>query len=237
MKYVFPVIVSALVLSGCNSQPFLTPERLQRGLVIVLPGIEGRGLFNESICKGLDDGGVDWAIELYDWTSSFVPFYNLRAQGRNRRKASELALRIAQYRLDYPDCPVILVGQSGGGAIAIWTAETLLPGKQVDGIILLAASLSPEYVLDFALERSHRGIVNLYSSRDWVFLGVGTMVYGTMDGRHSASAGQVGFEVPTSKKRAEAYKKLYQLAWRPRMSETGHSGIHLTSGAALYVAR
>ena len=52
-----------------HDQPYVVSERLNRGLVIALPGIEGRSKLNEDICRGLDEGGVSWAIELYDWTS------------------------------------------------------------------------------------------------------------------------------------------------------------------------
>ena len=56
--------------AGCaRSQPFVTPQRLDRGLVMVLSGIEGQSRLNEDICRGLNDGGVNWAIELVDWTA------------------------------------------------------------------------------------------------------------------------------------------------------------------------
>lgn len=229
---------ACLLLAGCGAaQPYRTAERLGRGLVIVFPGIEGRSGFNEAICRGLDRGGVKWAIELHDWTSPLGPLYNLRAHERNRRSATEIGWRIAQYSWDYPGRKVILVGQSGGGAIAVWVAEQLLPGHKIEGIILLSASLSPEYTLDFALANSRRGIVSFHSGRDWLFLGVGTTVTGTMDGRHTASAGQAGFKAPAGKLSKAAYDKLFQVAWRREMAASGHSGMHLTGGAEEFVAK
>jgi len=230
------VLVGAMV--GCGaSQPYVTPARLDRGLVIVLPGIEGRSRFNEDICRGLDAAGVDWAIELHDWTSWLGPLYNLRAEVENRQKAREVGWRIARYHWDYPDRPVVLVGQSGGAAIAIWTAEGLMRGHKVEGLILLAASISPGYPLEFALANTRRGIVNLHSSRDLLLLGVGTTVAGTMDGRHSASAGQAGFRQPPSELREElGYDRLYPVPWRPEMGQAGNPGLHITSGAMGFVA-
>jgi pimeloyl-ACP methyl ester carboxylesterase len=237
LVYALPVWAALLGAAGCaNRQPYVTDERLQRGLVIVLPGIEGRSTLNEQVCRGLSDGGVDWAIELYDWTSPLGMLYNLRAYERNRRAATEIGWHIADYHWKYPDRPVVLVGQSGGGAMAVWTAEQLLPGQKVDGVILLAASLSPKYILDFALANSTRGMVNFYSSRDWVILGLGTIVAETMDGRHSVSAGEVGFDVPRSKLSLPPYDKLYQVSWRPDMAMAGNPGMHLTSGAPEFVA-
>lgn len=233
------VLTVLAALGGCEKpQPFVTSERLDRGLVIVLTGIEGRSRFNEEICRGLDAGGVDWAIELHDWTSSLGPLYNLRAETQNRQKALEIGWRVARYHWDYPERPVVLVGQSGGAAIAIWTAEALMRGHQVDGLILLAASISPGYPLESALANTTRGIVNFYSSRDVVFLGMGTTFTGTMDGRHTSSAGQSGFRLPPQNIRASiGYDRLYEVPWRAEMQEAGNIGTHVTSGGMEFVAK
>jgi len=209
------------VCGGCiikpwkDSQPFATRERYERGLVIVLPGIEGRSSLNENICRGLNEGGVNWAIELDDWTTKF-PGVSLWLESRNRDKAEELARRIVQYQVYYPGRPVVLVGQSGGGAIAAWAAETMMPNRKIDGIIMLAATLSPEYRLDRALNNTKRGIISFYSDQDWVL--ATTKIFLTMDGKHSMGAGRVGFEVPTGSSMPAAYRKLYQVAW----NEGGH---------------
>ena len=228
--------LGGLLFVGCaKPQPFVSDDRLHRGLVIVLPGIEGRGPLNEAVCRGLNDGGVNWAIELYDWTSMWGPLHSLRGESRNREKAFTIASRVIRYQNSHPGRPVVLVGQSGGGAMAAWAAEALPPGRMVDGVIMLAPALSPRYMLDWSLGNSRRGIINFYSPRDWIFLGFGTVVYGTMDGRHSESAGRIGFEVPSAGGRPLCYRKLYQVAWQPKMAETGHSGLHLTSGGWRFV--
>ncbi len=236
-------LILVLVLAGAGGcaqpQPYVTLERLDRGLVIVLTGIEGRSSINEDICHGLNDGGVNWAIELEDWTYRVPWAYlaNLRAEPRNRKKAEDIAHRIVRYQMAHPGRPVTLVGQSGGGAIAVWIAESMPPGRSVDGIILLAASLSPNYLLDMALLNSGRGIVSFHSAKDWVLLGAGTFITGTMDGRHSSSAGHVGFNVPLSESRPRLYQKLFQIAWHEEMERAGHTGGHLTSAARPFVAR
>ena len=95
MRILGVVSVFVIFLGGCAgpAQPYVTEARLARGLVIVLPGIEGRSVFNEEICRGLDLGGVDGAIELYDWTSG-VPFgfvVNLWSSRRNHQEAANIA--------------------------------------------------------------------------------------------------------------------------------------------------
>jgi len=235
LRYRIWIISGLAILTGC-SNPYVTSERLERGLVIVLPGIEGRSSLNEAIVEGLNDGGVNWAIELYDWTSPLGPLYNLRAEDRNRQKAHQIVNRIVRYHWEYPDRPVVILGQSGGSAIAAWAAEAMPRGHILDGVVMLAPSLSPRYMLDFALENTERGIISLYSERDWVLLGLGTTIAGTMDGAHTSSAGRTGFEMPVAGGRPEIYQKLYQVSWQPKMRQTGNVGMHLTSGARAFVS-
>lgn len=236
-----------LILGGCqldripklirgeplDSQPYMTQARLDRGLVIVLTGIEGRSNLNEDIVNGLAKGNVNYAIKLEDWTTSWIALVNQETKERNMRKARAIATTIVNYRWAYPDRPVILVGQSGGAAMAVWITESL-KGESVDGIILLAASLSHQYRLDQALANSERGIVNFYSGRDVVLLGFGTKVFRTMDGANSSCAGMLGFDVPA--RMPPAYRKLYQIPWNSKMGEAGNHGLHLTSGSEAYVA-
>ena len=231
------MLAAASVLCGCASQPYVTDERLERGLVIVLPGIEGRGAMNEAICRGLNEGAVNWAIQLYDWTSPLGLLYNLRAEVRNRQKALTIADRIMRYNWEYPGRPVMLVGHSGGGAIAAWVAEALPRGARINGLVMIAPSLSPQYMLDWALANTRMGVVNFHSSRDWILLGMGTTVYGTMDGEHTSSAGRVGFQRPEYARDNKHYRKLFQVAWNTTMSNTGHFGGHFSSSAGLFVAK
>ena len=218
----------------------MSADRTDRGLVIVLTGIEGASRLNRAICRGLDDGGVDWAIMLEDWTSPMGPLWTIQNHDSNRRKAQQIAHRITRYHWDYPGRPVVLVGQSGGGAMAAWIAETLPDGHNVDGIIMLGVTLSPGYSLEFALNKSDRGIVSFYSLRDWVFLGVGTSISGTMDARHGSSAGRIGFHpkkhsTSSPASAGDPYDKLYQIPWSPQMAMAGHKGGHLTTGARKFV--
>ncbi|MFB3893013.1 MAG: alpha/beta fold hydrolase [Phycisphaerae bacterium] len=247
MRAAATICLAAAMMCGCRNLipfvgyrgPVVMSGRMDQGLVVVFPGIEGRSSFNESICRGLSDAGVQYAIELYDWTSRggpIGPLINERAESRNRRKAREIADHVVQYRQAYPNRPVYLVGQSGGGAIAAWVAESLPPGQRVDGIVMLAASLSPDYMIDTALAKSRQGIVSFYSPKDWFLLGMGTTMVGTMDGEHSSSAGRTGFNVPRGSSRPSVYNRLYQIPWTSSMSSAGNTGTHLSSGSELFVA-
>jgi len=228
---------AAAMAGGCNLQPHVTDARLSRGLVLVYTGIEGRSPLNEAICSALVEAGVPYAVELTDWTVGVPGAYlvNLRAEGRNRSEAADIAQRIARYRLRFPACPVILVGQSGGAAMAVWTAEAMAFDQAVDGIILLAAALSPDYMLHQALAKSRRGLVNFHSDGDRLFLGMGTAVAGTMDGYYGSSAGRVGFRVPMVSGRPPEYEKFYSVPWREPMGRSGHWGGHTSTSSGAFV--
>ena len=78
-----------------------TRQRLERGLVILLPGIQGKSNIESSVARGLDDAGIEIAIEIYDWTTGcWLLFpYHLRALSRTRREAANLADRVREYRM------------------------------------------------------------------------------------------------------------------------------------------
>ncbi|MBT3278650.1 MAG: alpha/beta hydrolase [Phycisphaerales bacterium] len=221
------------VFGGCNRQPYISPDRLDRGLVVLLTGIEGRSLLNEAIAEGLDDGGVDWAIEIKDWTSLWGMLVSLRDEKRNREVAGEIAARIERYQAAYPDRPVMILGHSGGGGMAVYTAEKLTNGK-VQGVLLLNGAISKDYRLMRALRKSEQGLVNFYSPLDMV-VRFGTLFAGTMDSQHSESAGSVGFEVPTTL--PKEYDTLYQIGWNQDMVDSFHIGNHFSSASTFYASK
>ena len=220
-------VLMACVLAmgaGCNPE-WTEPERYKEGLVVVLTGVEGVSALNLRLCTALDEGGVDWAIELTDWSGLLGPLGNQTLEGWNRLVAEELSKRIVKYREEYPGRPVVVIGHSGGTAMAVWIAEAMPEGHFVDGVILLSSSLSAKYDLLPALEKSLRGIINFYSSKDSVALGVGTRAAGTMDGTRSRAAGKYGFDQPDFGG-LWAYDRLFQLGWTPRMRALGVRGGH-----------
>jgi len=206
-------------------------ERLDRGLVIVLPGIEGKGHLCLDIAHGLDDGGVALAIEVIDWTTGFPALfaYHLRAQGRNRRAAERIAERIVAYQEKYPGRPVHLIGHSGGAGVGLFALEALPAGHGISSAILLAAAVSPGYDLREALSHTEAGIWNLYAPLDVLFLGLGTLVLGTTDGSHTIAAGRRGFTAPDEPdtETLRLYETLlHQRPYDREMAASWHLGGH-----------
>lgn len=219
-----------LAAPACSLNDLQTPERRDLGLVIILPGIEGPSYWNHNLARGLADGGVKTAIEIYDWGTR-IPggmLINLADYERNRTMAASLRDYIVEYLTAHPNHPVHVIGHSGGGGIAILAVEMLPADKPVSSVILLAAALSPDYDLRPALKNTRRSILNYYSPLDAAFLGVGTSVAGTIDRKHTAAAGAVGFNrLPGDSADGVLYRKLQQIKWDPKMRWHGHLGDHM----------
>lgn len=219
---------------ACQGVPtrLRSPERYWRGVVFVLPGIEGGSTFSRDVALGLDNGGVTSAIEIHDWTTRLPGGFvlNLANLERNQREARRLAQRVIDYRKQYPGRPVHIVGHSGGGGLTVLALEALPPGRQIDGAILLAPALSPDYDLTNALRRTRFGIYNFYSEKDAAFLKVGTSIFGTIDRQHGVSAGAVGFKPPDNlaNEDLKLYDlKLRQVRWSEQMRRYGATGSHI----------
>jgi len=227
--------------SGTLINHLRTPERLQRGLVLVLPGVEGESCINHSIARGLADGGVLSAIEIFDWTTGVILLfpYHLRGRRRNLARADRLAERIVAYRKAYPGRAVHVVGHSGGGALGVLTLERLPTGTTVTSAVLLQPAISPGYDLSAALAKTERGIWNFRSILDVLFEGIGTILGGTMDGRHTPAAGMIGFRPPADLDAAgkELYAtRLHQVPFRPAMCAAFHFGGHAGATNRVFVA-
>jgi pimeloyl-ACP methyl ester carboxylesterase len=214
-------------------------NRLEHGLIIVLPGVEGSGPLNWSIVRGLLDSGERAAVRLVDWTTGFWPFFSfhLRAARRNRLIARNVARMIIDYRNTYGDRPAYLVGHSGGAALAVWVLEALPEDCPVSAAVLLGVALSPGYDLGPALERTQEGIWSFFSPLDLLFLTVGTLLFGTFDGLHRVSAGWCGFSAPPTESARRLYRnKLHQYCYVPRMIGRFHPGGHFGWANRVFVA-
>ncbi|MFW6132614.1 MAG: alpha/beta fold hydrolase [Planctomycetota bacterium] len=210
-------IALAAASGGCNGGgPYMQEERLQNGLVIILPGIEGESQFNRNIRRGLLSSGIDRAMPIHRWGRP-VPgvgmLLNQMDVVGNRIAGAVVAERVMEYQDEYPGRPVHLIGHSGGGGIAVFAAEALKDDHKVDGLVLLSASISSAYDLSKALSRSRSGLVNFYSEADVGLLVIGTILAGNVDGTHGPAAGAIGFDRPRPGDRPEkkrAYSKLHE---------------------------
>ncbi|MFA6134052.1 MAG: alpha/beta hydrolase [Phycisphaerae bacterium] len=192
-----------LAMGGCGkydlNSRYVSQERADRGMVVILPGIEGESKANRDIREGLYRAGIPYGLVIYRWGAP-IPgpggmLVNQTDVSRDRRMAEELAEQITQYQQKHPGKPVFLIGHSAGGGITVFTMEALgkvAGARPVEGSFLLSASISSDYDLAPALAMSRRGLVNV-SNRDDQLLNSGTATFGNVDGKKGDSAGRTGF--------------------------------------------
>ncbi len=211
------------LMSGCVTSSTGHPSR---GLVYLFPGVEGGAYSLELPKRALEDAGVEAEIRIFDWGRPLGTLLtNLMSYEENLDKAAIVAQEIADYRTDYPDAPIDLVGYSGGGGIAVFVAESLPEDIELRNVVLAQPALSPGYDLSRALRRVTGRFVNYYCPTDRFILGWGTRTFGTMDRLNVNSAGKVGFEKwpnsPTTRCRFEQHR------WNAAMAAAGHQGGHI----------
>ncbi|MHC4294465.1 MAG: serine aminopeptidase domain-containing protein, partial [Planctomycetota bacterium] len=227
-------IFGAAMWGGCNGYStgvdYTTTDQMDNGLVIILPGIEGESPMNHDIRRGLSLGGVPCALPIYNWGRPIPGVGMLLNQMDfvgNRIAGTRIAKMIEQYQDEHPGKPVYLVGHSGGGGIAVFTAEAMPEDRQVDGLVLLSASIWAGYDLTKALGRCRSGIVNFYNESDVGLLGIGTTITSNVDGMRGPSAGLIGFDKPKDSDpptKKLPYNKLFQV--RMTVGMTGGDDPH-----------
>jgi pimeloyl-ACP methyl ester carboxylesterase len=225
--------LAGLGAAGCfqDGRAFVGRERLEAGLVISLDGVGGYNWGPRWLRSGLDEAGIRSAILIYDWSRGpggmFVA--DLMDETHNRAAADNLAQLVATYVAAMPNRPVTLIGHSGGAAVVVWALEAMPPNCQVARVILLAPALAPDYDLTKALRAVRGRLYAMYSQADVGFMAAGTAVFGTMDRRHSVSAGLVGFSLPpalAAEGRIE-YAKVRLVRWTPELLKSGNYGGHM----------
>ncbi len=228
------------LLAGCTGVPVRVesraPPQASRGIVFVVDGAGGHQNAPRAVAAAVDALCLPLHVRSFDWTHGRrrsladildVPYS--RCQGRR------LADEVCAYRTAYPGVPVYLVAYSAGCAVALAAAETL-PPDSVERIVLLAPAVSACYDLRRPLASARAGIDSFISSRDRLYLGLGTGVTGTADGRRDPPAGRVGFQPPRLCPGEEALAaRLHQHPWNEAVTWTGHQGGHADSLRPAYL--
>ena len=219
-------------VAGCSKRvDYMAPERLNRGLVFSLDGVGGYNWGPRWLRKGLDEGGVKFAIYIFSWGHGPAGMFvaDLWDTDGNQRRAAELARLVENYQRSYPGRPVYLVGHSGGAGMVVFALEKMKPGRQVDGAFLLAPALDPQRNLAPALRHVRKYCITTYSPTDVPLMGLGTSLFTTMDGKHTVSAGLIGFRRPKNLSEADRaeYAKIRQAGWGKTFLKKGYLGGHM----------
>lgn len=221
-------LVSGTLLGlGCAAPTRPVPVIRDAGRVLLIPGVDGPIEQLSWTERALQDAGLRGDFEIVAWgVRPFGTFLNLRDIDGNRRTAGELARKLESWQRAEPTRPINLIGFSGGGGLAAFTVEALSPEFRIDRLILVGAAVSPHYDLGPAMRHCRHGIVNFYSAQDWLIIGQGTVLFGTMDRHFTESAGHVGFL--NAEGRLRTMPELEQHRWQPDWAiRYGHDGGHL----------
>lgn len=198
------------------------------GTIFMIPGIVGQPSDLSGMRDGLRDAiasaHIHYEVEIIPWeTSALQPIRNLTDYEANKVRARRIAERLTAASRNSPERELILVGNSGGGGLAVMAVEMLPEDVMLDRLILTAAAVSNDY--DLSLVRSRcRVIENFYSRADGI-VGWGTSLFGTIDRKNTLSAGHTGF-IDGSGNLLKA-DRLRQHEWRIDWLKYGHSGSHL----------
>jgi pimeloyl-ACP methyl ester carboxylesterase len=152
--------------------------------------------------------------------------YNLRSRRLHARGIEEIHRRIADYQTRHPGRPVFVMGHSGGGGLTMLALASLPDHCQITGAVLLGPAISPGYDPTEALKHVERGIWNVRSIGDLIFLGVLTTIAGTIDGKHVPAAGAVGFVNSTTEKSESGPPRLIDVPYRFEMARQWNFGGH-----------
>ena len=193
------VIVLAMLL-GCGSAWAEAAKEsarpVEKAYILHLPGIGGERGIDHMLLRGLQAGGIEADYEIYDWTHGDIGVQALVAREAHERESRKIADLIAERAKARPGTPIYVTCHSAGTGLATWALEQLPEDVKVHSVFMFAPALSPGYDLTKALAHV-TGKLHVFSSpNDHAVLGIGTKLFGTVDGLKSEAAGLKGFIKP-----------------------------------------
>lgn len=238
---VFLAPLGSLAARFHRSPSSSSTARLEHGLIIILPGIEGCSTINDSIARGLVVSQLPHAIQIIDWRR-FRPWNPLQMamQQHNRTQARALAELITEYQRNFPGRAVHLIGHSAGAGMALFILEELQDSQTVTTVTLMAAAISRTFDVVRLLGRTKFGIWSYYSPLDLPTVGLGTVLFGTMDRHHGFSAGALGFKTTEPSRLSdsgdhESGARLRQIRYHRGMAKSWNFGGHFGPTNAVFV--
>jgi len=210
-------------------EPVEVAEADAEALVLISDGVGGFDLTSFGLRHVVGRRGGPQLVRGVPWGHGWGRWHaDLSNVANHRTRSRVLAERVMAWRGDHPGASVFLVGKSGGTGIVVGALEAL-PEGAVEAVVLLAPAISPGYDLSKALRAVGRELVVFWSPLDVFTLGVGTLLFGTIDRVHTVAAGLVGFRPPAhlDDEGHRQYAKLRQVRWRPEMVSLGNFGGHI----------
>jgi pimeloyl-ACP methyl ester carboxylesterase len=197
---------------------------------IHLPGIGGYRGIDRGMLRGLAEGGYQPVVRAHDWTGRDAGLAALVATQRHKDESAKVARMILDELAAHPDSRITVTTHSAGAGIIAWALEQLPDDVQIDTLVLLSPALSPQYDLTRALAHVRGKAYVIYSPYDGPVLGIGTQMFGTVDGVKVEASGKVGFKRPPRGDERQ-YAKLVQMSYSSDWIKLGNIGDHIGSMA------
>jgi pimeloyl-ACP methyl ester carboxylesterase len=199
--------------------------------VLVVDGAGGTAEASSAVATAVEQAQVPLYVRSFAWTHGVGRgISDMTDMEHAQVQAALLADRIRRYRAKAPGLPVYLIGYSAGANVALEATRHLDPNS-LERIILLAPAVATDYDLRPAFAASRQGIDVFTSRRDRFFLGLGTSIIGTADGKSGVPpAGRVGFDMPPIPAAVPGpVPNLRQYSWDWSVAWSGNLGGHAGS--------
>ncbi len=211
------LLALTLLATGCTTS---NRRAEQFGKTFYLDGAGNWGFGASEVPEGLMAAGYAGDVEIYIWTTSFVPLVDQLNIGAAKIRALALADKIKRYHRAHPDTDINLIALSAGTGVATWAVESLADGVRINNLVLLGSSLSHDYDVSKALQHM-TGKVYVYSSPNDTVLQTVKLV-GTIDGKRGVdSAGAVGLTPPPGYE-----SRVVNVPWSREWLRYGWTGAH-----------
>ncbi len=204
-----------------------SPGNSQKGTAILVPGMTGQPWLLGGVERALRDSGYEGCFIRHTWGKPFMIFTNLREKNHKNEQAELLAERIEKIYKENPSRPIDLVGYSAGGGLIVKAIESLPEDIRVRNVTLVHSAVAPEHDLTAALSHIDGKLKNVCSDADWLFLGLGTSSFGTVDDVNTRAAGMIGFDLDAAVPDEQMRVKVKQVPWdMGQLLTTGRWGGH-----------
>jgi len=208
----------------------------RNGTVFLIDGVGGYLLTPTLARRAFREANLPHATYLFKWHRG-IPgemLADLMCYRSNRQAGLRLARIIRARRRAYPDAPLHVLCYSGGTGIAVFAVEKLGRRTRLRTLNLVASALSPGYPIAAALKHVDTCYA-LTSKRDYMLLGLGTTVFGTVDRRFEPSAGLRGFKNLPDQAEGTGCGRFVELPWRLDLCAYGHAGHHTGAASVAFI--
>jgi pimeloyl-ACP methyl ester carboxylesterase len=207
-----------------------------QNLVVLVPGCAGDGFWYNDLRKSVAAAQPAVTVRTFEWGMPKVLYVmNLQDAKIHDEAEAALAKAIASWRDRYPAGRLTLLGHSAGCGVILGSLSRLEKRVDVENVVLLAPSVSPDYEISPALGQIAGTLHVFFSDSDRLWLGWRTSTFGTYDSVKGEAAGKVGLNVEQLK--ADLRCKIVQHSYEREFSELGHGGGHFGSLARRFDER